>query len=88
MKIYYLSKGHFTNEYYLDNGAFGSRRDVLGKDEDCLISQLKNKVNKKRNSVFYILKEDISKENIKRMQKFFSDSKIRVRLESLVNVTN
>lgn len=86
MKTFYLSKGEFTHEFYLDSGAFGSRREILGKDEDFLISSLKDKLDMKRKSELYILKEDVSPENVKQIRKFFSDSKIKVSLESKNNL--
>lgn len=86
MKIFYLSKNKISKEFSLDYGAFGSRREIIGKDEDYLIQSLKEKVDKKRNSEIYLIREDISPENIKQIRKFFSDTKVKVTLESRLNL--
>lgn len=85
MKRYYFSFNDITNEYYLDFGAFSSRRLSLGQDKDFLIKSLKKNVNLRRKSEFFILKEGIDKTLIKNLEKFFSDSKVKISLDSLSN---
>lgn len=88
MKLFYLSKGHFTHEYFLDSGAFGSRREVLGRDEDYLLCYLKDKIDKKRNTLLYIVNDEMPDEEIKKISKFFSNTKVQVKLESLLKLEN
>ena len=85
MKTYYLSKGLLAKEYYLDSGALGSHREVLCHDEDFLIAELKKRLDRKRNSILHVLNGNISQEYAKQINKLFSDSKIKVTLESKIN---
>lgn len=82
---YYLSFNNITKEYYLDSGAFSSRRLSLGREEDFLLSYLKKNINRKRNTEFVFLKEGFSSGLIKSIEKYFSDSKVKVGLESVSN---
>ena len=86
MKVYYLSQNHITKEYCLDYGAFSSRREILAKDSDFLIDALRNKIDRRRNSVLHIVQDEFPSEYIKQIRKFFSDSKVKVDLESLASI--
>lgn len=85
MKRYYFSLNDLTNEYYLDFGAFGSRRFYLGRDKDFLIEYFKKNIDLRRKAEFIILKEGIDKKIIKSIEKFFSDSKVNISLDSVSN---
>ncbi len=82
MKTFYLSKNRITGEHNLDDGALGSRRECLGKDEDYLINYLKDKIDKKRKAELYIAKREFSFEQVKDICKLFSDSKIRIYIKA------
>lgn len=86
VKRYYFSRSGMTRQYCLDDGSFGSRRRILGKDGDFILDYLKKNIDKKRRSEFYLLKENLSREEIKSIRKFFSDSKVKVNLESRLSL--
>jgi len=88
MKRYYFSFNNITNEYYLDLGAFSSRRLFLGQDKDFLIKYFKKNVNLRRKAEFIILKEGIDKNVIKNIEKFFSNSKVKISFDSILNIGN
>lgn len=89
-KRYYFSKGNFGAGYFLDDGSYGKRRIELGNDPDFLIHEIKSRLDKgwkKRKTDFYIVKDNISEESVKKLRKLFSDSKVKISLVSLLNVS-
>jgi len=85
MKKYYFSFNDLTNEYYLDFGGFSSGRMYLGKEKDFLIDYFKKNINLRRKAEFVILREGFDKKVIKNIEKFFSDSKVKITLDSILN---
>ena len=86
-KRYFLSKNNFTGGYSLYSGAYGSRKEGSGNNPDYLVKELRNKIDKKRNNTeLVIVSDNVPKDTIKDISKFFSDSKVKVSLTSLAAV--
>ena len=81
MKKYYFSKSPFGGEYILDSGGYAKRRHIVGKEEDLVIHYFKKNLDKKRNSEIHVLKDSVSKDLLRNLCKFFSDSRVRIKLE-------
>jgi len=82
MKIYYFSKAHFTDNYFLDSGRnFGDNRKDLGSgDFSKVLNSLKKELNFKRKSLFYLVtcesNKTVEEGLIPYLKKLFKDSKI------------
>jgi uncharacterized membrane protein len=81
-KIYYLSKNNLTGEYSMHSGVYGSRREDLGRDPDYLIKEVKKRVDRKRKTDFFIIKENFPESSLKNIRKYFSDSKVKISLSN------
>lgn len=83
MKRLYLSRidKFFTSNYFIANGAFNERKIHCGKDNESIIKYLKNNVDKKRKTEFYLESSSIPENLINSVSKMFSGTKVKVSIE-------